>query len=528
MKVRIVPNSLTGRLILLGIAMLLAGAIGRSLLLSNYLRDDLQKQTAEHLQVIAGYVARDIERDLLERLTLLERVAALLADEPRQGARQQRLTQSQALNPLFSQGMLLADPTGTVSIDYPGFAGRSGRSLADLDYFRAAAAGQRSIGRPFQEASDVGAILPMAVPVRNRQQQIVGVLVGYSALRSDNFMASLYATHIGQQGGLLLISPKYQIFVAASDPGKILRPTPAPGVNPMHDRAMQGFRGTGVTINAAGIEEIAATASVPSADWFVVARQPTAEAFAPLGRLRSFIAKNTAILLPVFLIIMIAMMRYMLRPLMETARRADLMTLGEIPLATLPVARNDEVGHLTGAFNRMLSKLLESRAELAHIAHHDPLTGLPNRKLLADRLRQSLARARRSQARAAVLFLDLDGFKPINDRFGHEAGDRALCEVASRLAKTLREEDTLARIGGDEFVIVISDLTKNAEHVLRRVAEKCLAAVDADFLIDGQPCRLSTSIGIAIGDTDGDQLLIAADQAMYRAKEQGRGRYCWA
>jgi len=528
MKLRFIPNSLTGRLILLGVVILLAGATGRTLLLSNYLRDDLQKQTAEHLQVIAGYVAQDIERDLLERHALLERVAALLTGERSVDGQRQRLDQGQTLNPLFSHGMLLADPTGKVSIDDSGLAGHRERSLADLDYFRAAAAGQRSIGRPFQEASDIGAILPMAVPVKNREQQIVGVLIGYSALRSDNFMASLYATHIGEKGGLLLVSPRYGIFIAASDPDKILRPTPSPGVNPLHDRAMQGFRGSGMTINAAGIEEIAATASVPSGDWFVVARQPTEEAFAPLRRLRDFIMKNTAILLPAFLIFMVAMMRYMLRPLMETARRADLMTLGEIPLATLPVVRNDEVGYLTGAFNRMLSRLLESRAELAHIAHHDPLTGLPNRKLLADRLKQSLARARRNQARVAILFLDLDGFKPINDQFGHEAGDRALCEVAARLSAILREEDTLARIGGDEFVVLITDLKENAEHVLRRLAEKCLAAFEADFLIDGRPSRLSTSIGIAIGDADGDQLLIAADQAMYRAKEQGRGRYCWA
>lgn len=528
MKLSVIPNSLTSRLILLGTALLLAGALGRTLLLSDYLREDLQKQTAEQLLAIANYVAEDIERDLVDRQKLLERIADNLSGETNLAAMRAQLAQGQNLNPLFSHGMLLVDPQGRVGLDYPPLPGRLGSSLGDRAYFQTALAGKRSIGRPFIADPASGAILPMAVPVRDAKRQVKAVLIGYSALHSANFMAALYATRIGDSGGLLLVSPEHRLFVAASDEGKRLRPTPADGVNPMHDRAMRGYRGTGITINAAGIEEIAATASVPSGNWFVVARLPTAEAFAPLGRLRGFIVKNTALILPVFIVFMVIMMRGMLRPLMETARRADLMTLGEIPLATLPVVRNDEVGYLTGAFNRMLSKLLESRAELAHMAHHDPLTGLPNRKLLADRMSLALARAQRNKCKVAVLFLDLDGFKPINDRFGHEAGDQALGEVARRLSGMLRQEDTLARIGGDEFVILLSDLAGNAEHVVAKVAEKCLSIFEPEFVIGGQSCRLSTSIGIALGDTDGDQLLIAADQAMYRAKEQGRGRYRWA
>ncbi|WP_374326255.1 diguanylate cyclase domain-containing protein [Azonexus sp.] len=527
MKPSLIPSSLTSRLILLGIALLLIGALGRTVLLSNYLRDDLQKQTADQLLAIANYVAQDIERDLADRQRLLERVAGNLGRVTNPADWQARLGQAQNLNPLFSHGMLLVDRAGRVRLDYPPHPGRSGSSLAERAYFQTALAGKSSIGRPFIDDPATGAILPMAVPVRDANDAVTAVLVGYSALHSANFMAALYATRIGDSGGLLLVSPEHRLFVAASDQGRVLRPTPADGVNPMHDRTMRGFRGTGITVNAAGTEEIAATASVPSGNWFVVARQPTEEAFAPLDRLRSFILKNTAVILPAFIVFMVIVMRSMLRPLMETARRADLMTLGEIPLATLPVARNDEVGHLTGAFNRMLSKLLESRAELAHMAHHDPLTGLPNRKLLADRMSQALARAQRNQTRIAILFLDLDGFKPINDRFGHEAGDQALVEVARRLGGMLRQEDTLARVGGDEFVILISDLTDNAERVVAKVAEKCLAIFAPEFAIAGHDCRLSTSIGIAVGDADGEQLLIAADQAMYRAKEQGRGRYCW-
>uniref|UniRef100_E6QNG4 Diguanylate cyclase n=1 Tax=mine drainage metagenome TaxID=410659 RepID=E6QNG4_9ZZZZ len=227
---------------------------------------------------------------------------------------------------------------------------------------------------------------------------------------------------------------------------------------------------------------------------------------------------------------MVLFMRRVMQPLMSAAQHADRMTLGETPLELLPVVRNDEVGHLTAAFNRVLSKLLESRAELTHIAHHDTLTGLPNSQLLADRMRQALARAQRRHGKVAVLFLDLDGFKLINDGLGHEAGNDALREVAERLRGTIRGEDTLARIGGDEFVILLSDLNGDARKSAEVVAIKCQTVFQEPFLIRGRSCRLGTSIGIAEGDGGcvPENLLLAADQAMYRAKEAGRGQFFWA
>ncbi|MFA6015840.1 MAG: GGDEF domain-containing protein [Gallionellaceae bacterium] len=168
--------------------------------------------------------------------------------------------------------------------------------------------------------------------------------------------------------------------------------------------------------------------------------------------------------------------------------------------------------------------------ELAHIAHHDMLTGLPNRQMLADRMSQAMTRSQRNHSQVAVLFLDLDGFKPINDEFGHEAGDVALQDVTQRLSGAMRREDTLARVGGDEFVILLSDLNENTKDAVELVANKCLSVFQQPFLINDQPRRIGTSIGIAIGDGEcsPDKLLIAADLAMYRAKEAGRKQFFWA
>jgi diguanylate cyclase (GGDEF)-like protein/PAS domain S-box-containing protein len=157
------------------------------------------------------------------------------------------------------------------------------------------------------------------------------------------------------------------------------------------------------------------------------------------------------------------------------------------------------------------------------LAYHDTLTGLPNRRLLDDRLRQAVNLAQRRDARVAVMLIDLDDFKVVNDQRGHRAGDVVLREVAQRLAGCVRKADTLARQGGDEFVLVIPDLPQAAD--CRVVAEKILRALEPAFRVEDQDYRIGASIGISLypGDAgDGDALLRNADAAMYRAKQAGR------
>lgn len=168
------------------------------------------------------------------------------------------------------------------------------------------------------------------------------------------------------------------------------------------------------------------------------------------------------------------------------------------------------------------------RAEdsLAARALHDGLTGLANRALLVDRLRHALDRAERSGSVVALLFCDLDRFKPINDSFGHATGDAVLREVATRLQAVVRPADTVARLGGDEFVVCCEDVVGGTEAVL--LAERILTALRAPFAIDARQISISTSVGIAVagrGAEDPDAMLRSADAAMYAAKANGRDRY---
>ena len=176
-----------------------------------------------------------------------------------------------------------------------------------------------------------------------------------------------------------------------------------------------------------------------------------------------------------------------------------------------------------------LQDISERRAAEAHIhylAHYDTLTGLPNRSLWASRASQALAFARRHQLKLAVLFLDLDNFKTINDTLGHPVGDRLLSSAAGRLSACLRDEDVLARIGGDEFVILLPKLNRSDDAAV--VARKLLESLTQPFDIDGQELTVSTSIGIAVypgNGSDIDVLLKHADTAMYGAKNEGRNDF---
>lgn len=163
---------------------------------------------------------------------------------------------------------------------------------------------------------------------------------------------------------------------------------------------------------------------------------------------------------------------------------------------------------------------------IAQLAHFDMLTKLPNRTLFYDRLDQAVARARRYQQKFAVLFMDLDGFKQVNDEFGHHVGDSLLKMVAGRLTENARDMDTVARVGGDEFIFILNNIDHANNAVL--VANKILDSFSRLFAINGSTCSIGCSIGISIfpDDTDAAETLVKmADDAMYMAKRGGRNNY---
>jgi diguanylate cyclase (GGDEF)-like protein/PAS domain S-box-containing protein len=199
-----------------------------------------------------------------------------------------------------------------------------------------------------------------------------------------------------------------------------------------------------------------------------------------------------------------------------------------VEMLTISAVRDaqDQAQHYVGLFFD-ITAMKQHERELDHIAHYDALTNLPNRVLLADRLHQGMVDVQRRGRKLAVLFLDLDGFKSVNDLHGHEAGDQLLITLASRMKQTLREGDTLARIGGDEFVAVLGDLDDSTACV--PMLNRLLNAASLPVKIGNNQLQVSASLGVTSfpqnQDIEADQLLRQADQAMYQAKLAGKNRY---
>jgi diguanylate cyclase (GGDEF)-like protein/PAS domain S-box-containing protein len=184
-----------------------------------------------------------------------------------------------------------------------------------------------------------------------------------------------------------------------------------------------------------------------------------------------------------------------------------------------------KITHYVSVFSD-ISQIKESQEKLDHLAYHDALTDLPNRLLLSERLEQAIRHAERHRSQLAVIFMDLDNFKHINDSLGHMQGDRLLQEVSTFLFNAVRQDDTVARVGGDEFVLVLEDVGE-PEHV-GVIAQKLLSSLDQPILLDGHEVNVTASLGICLYPRDGKDagtLLRNADAAMYRAKEEGRNTY---
>ena len=168
-----------------------------------------------------------------------------------------------------------------------------------------------------------------------------------------------------------------------------------------------------------------------------------------------------------------------------------------------------------------LAAVREANEEFRSLAYHDDLTGLPNRSLFHDRLGLAITHSCRHETHLALLFLDLDDFKDVNDSFGHASGDRVLVELASRIRSSVRAEDTVARLGGDEFIVLLAEVTGAGDAV--QVAAKILDAVRAPLRLDGHQVSIEASGGVSVFPRDGvspEELVRSADRAMYRAKER--------
>ncbi|BDT67568.1 hypothetical protein os1_17450 [Comamonadaceae bacterium OS-1] len=260
--------------------------------------------------------------------------------------------------------------------------------------------------------------------------------------------------------------------------------------------------------------------------------QPLDQVLAQSQQLGSTILQIVAGLFLLCLLLAVLLAQALTRPINAVTAAAQRFANG-LPPGDLPLLRQDEIGTLARSFHQMhlqitqqLADLHDNQEELEHLAQHDMLTGLPNRRLFQERLEQALAHARRYGEKVCLLFIDLDSFKAINDAYGHDAGDEVLRTVAQRMQRIVREVDTVARLGGDEFVVLLGAAVSHSH--LAAIASKLLAATKEPIHAQDQVLQVTASIGISRYPEDGQNatdILATADQAMYSAKLAGRDSY---
>jgi diguanylate cyclase len=526
-------HSLTFRMIALGVTMVMLGGLARYTVTSVMLTEGLTDTVGAQQTSLANYVALDINGKIGARQKLLEQLARelplALLNKPQ--ALEVWLEERHKLAPLFSLGLVVIPLDGKSAIaDYPRLGGRRALDFNDRDWFIAARdTGRFSIGKPTLGRASYQGVVNMAVPIRDGKGEVAVVLMGVTALSMPGFLDNIEMQRIGRTGSLLLFSPRDEIIVTATEAHLRLQPTPRPGVNRLHDKAMAGWRGSGITVNAFGVETLAAFASVPNANWVVVARMPTNEVMSSATALMRTNFRSSIISAIVLIVVLVWLLNYLFRPLKHAAQQMRAMADGNVPLGQLPVVRSDEVGEVVESFNALVKKLQESEKQLADLAHNDPLTGLPNRRSFMTRMPQMVALAERQSARLAVLFIDLDGFKAINDSHGHKMGDKLLQQVARRLSEEVRQSDLVGRIGGDEFMLLVTDCPDRESVAV--IAQKIIAQLSLPYVAEGIEMHIGASIGIAMFPEHAkevENLIALADAAMYEVKRGGRNSYHFA
>lgn len=386
-------------------------------------------------------------------------------------------------------------------------------------------------------------VVTIGTPIADAGGNNVGVLVIDVDLsqvfeRIGRDMPADYAVYMANEWGDFLVHPDPSQTFGFARGRRVLMQTSFPATAPL-------FSGGDASVTFNGF----AHAQQPPAEVFAFVRlpygqvdgnrfvtlglaRPLSDVLAPANALGSQIVRLVLISSAVAIVLAVLFGRAMSRPL-RTLAHAVTHIFDEDAVDRLPVGRTDEIGVLARCFDRMrieirfqVHALHARQEELTHLAGHDTLTGLPNRMRFMEQLELSIRRAAQHHEPFAVLFVDLNGFKQINDQHGHSAGDAALVTVAQRLRAALRETDIVARFGGDEFVILACDV--RSSEAIAVTAARVQAAMDTAVPLGSQWVNVGVSIGVSEFPADGnhaDELLAKADAAMYAAKSSAASHY---
>ena len=651
-------------------ALLMAMVAALAVTISGYfslslLEQSLRRSILQGAESLASTTADSIDRFLEEILQDTRAIAAQMPRSLLQSGNVAGLTaflqRVERHFPHFENGLFILTPEGDLLADYPAHVELHGKNFAFRQYYQRALQERAAIiGKPYVSARTGFLVLTFTVPVWGEGQQLLGLLNASVRLASPRALGGITQRHFGETG-YLYVYDSSRMMILHPQPGRIGKRDVPFGANRLFDQALQGFEGSGETVNSRGIYMLAAFTHSKLMDWVVVAQQPGSEAFAPLRQARFkllLVLLASAALAAAIGVVAVRRVTLPLIRLEAAARHLSSVAPGGTPesadagailavleqeyaggeigslartlreqqqqlgesigalndasetwektfnsvqdaifvadrkcriqrlnraarelfqlseaeiigmpcyrlihgtdqppaacpgLQTLNSGRPDKVeltdsllpgvyeetttllaegeqgGSTTVHLLKDLTQIKETESQIKRLAYYDTLTGLANRTLFIERLNTMLVALRGTERMTAVLFVDLDEFKVVNDTLGHSAGDQLLQVVARRLEGCMRQTDLVARFGGDEFVISISPLGSASD--VTEIAEKILRILAEPMELGGKRIRSSASIGIALFPQDGEDtetLLKHADAAMYQAKSQGRNGF---
>lgn len=385
--------------------------------------------------------------------------------------------------------------------------------------------------------------LRVGTPVANARGDVVGVVVIdvdlASLLRlSQADLPADYQVYLANEWGDFLVHPDPSLTFGFDKGRRVFMQESFAATKPLFQQSTQPVLLNGLTQPNEAAGHVFSFVRRPfgesQGNRFIVIGlgKPLHEVLVGANMLGNSIVRMVLIFSAFAILLAILFARALTRPLHSLAEAATHF-FSEHTVDALPLRRTDEIGVLARCFDRMrreirvqMDELRSKQHELTHLASHDGLTGLPNRMLFMQKLEEAIERARVSGERLAVLFIDLNRFKQINDQYGHSVGDDVLAAVARRLQDVLHTGDIVARLGGDEFIVLVKG--ERSADAAPAIAARIVRTLDDELMIDDQPMAVGASIGISQFPADGDSaeaLLLNADAAMYAAKSGGSGAW---
>lgn len=360
-------SSIKARVILFTLVIFMVSIWSLAFYNSHMQRQDMVRLLGEQQFSTVSLLANVIENQLVERFRALEAVANAMTPDVLvdRGALQGVLEHRRIFNHLFNAGSFVIGSDGIAIASFPVEMERIGVDYGDIEYIATALKdGKAVISRPVLGKKSQAPLFGMAQPIRDARGNVIGLLVGVTDLSKPNFLENITESHYGASGNYLIAAPRHNLFVTASDKTRLMRPLPAPGINPLHDRYASGHDGYGLLVNFRGEEELSAARHIPTAEWFLGLAVPTGQAFAPIDAMQSRMLLAAVLLTLLAGALMWLVLRHHLSPMFDAVKSLAMLTDSGQPPPALPINRPDEVGQLLRAVNRLLDTLRQRQEAL--------------------------------------------------------------------------------------------------------------------------------------------------------------------